>query len=160
MACWLVFRFEDDSGNTFAVNSDRYLEFLQRKFIPVFLWKANVDPHGAILWLLLTYQRNWWSSFQQLFLWHAAGITERSDCLAHQKSWPKFVCLFFLWGFLTDHVYINPMPQSLDELKNRKAKKTSINTLWSGWLLTSLSYLYAWLSPRGSSLSKLLESVK
>ena len=119
--------FEDDNGRPVTVNIERYVEMIQRKFIPALRRKHGIDMNTVIYQqdgatldtsnVSLEYLRRYFSGDRL--------ILHRTD-----NPWPAHSPDlsppdFFLWGYLKERVYYNNL-QTKDALKENIRREIRI----------------------------------
>ncbi|KAK7096852.1 hypothetical protein V1264_003899 [Littorina saxatilis] len=112
------FFFEDNDGNPVTVNSERYIEMLQRKFIPAIRRRRNIDIYTVV------FQQDGApphcsNRTREYLRQHFPGdrlLSRRTD-----NPWPPYSpdlnpADYFLWGYLKERVYTGN-PRTSEELK-------------------------------------------
>lgn len=108
--------FYEEDGHTATVNGERYLNILTRKFIPALqrrgimstCWfqQDGAGPHTANHVL---------EKLEEKFRGRLISLKTPNEWPPHSPDLSPLD--YFLWGTLKEHVY-NPMPTTIDELKN------------------------------------------
>jgi len=68
-----------------------------------------------------------------------AAATYNTFCTWPPRSPDLTVCDFFLWGFVTDNVYVPPLPKTLPELRERintavgNITQDMLEKVWRKW---------------------------
>ena len=99
------------------------------------LWRFNARPDGNLDVVVLLRRRSE-SGMNNFVLEDASVIKERVVQRPQTCTWPPrspdlTACDFFLWGFIKDNVYVQPLPKTLQEL--RECINTAIGTCLGGF---------------------------
>ena len=150
--------FEDDEGKAETVKTANYIAMLRGKFIPVlkrkriigtcYFQQDGAPPHCS----------------NASLSWLEEQFGERIISRKADFSWPPYSpdlnpADFFLWGYLKDRVYSDPIPRTTDQLKEnikREVKKLKLEMVKAA-MDNMLPRVQNLLSRKGAWFEKLLK---
>jgi len=150
--------FEDDEGKAETVKTANYIAMLRGKFIPILKRKkilgiCHFQQDGAPLIATMRACPGSGSN------WGRESSPGRLTLAGLHTAQTSIQLIFFLWGYLTDLVYSDPIPRTTDQLKEnikREVRKLKLEMVKAA-MDNMLPRVQNLLSRKGAWFEKLLK---